>query len=840
VAQTKLRASAAEILAALDLREPEVDQTIFALATTAGIPLPDNPLDRLEPRAVADELARAWPRFAGAFAARGPTVLVIEDLHWAESQLVDMLERLLARSVGPLFLVATARSEFAQAHPDFAAGREDSSSVSLRPLTEEQSGELVEELLLVADLPDELRREILAKAEGNPFFLEELIRRLIDEEALVREGERWRATDAARSTILPDTIHGLLAARIDALSGEEKRVLQEAAVVGRVFWEEPLARSFGNGEVSVALLGLERKGLVFARPTSTIAGQVEFMFKHALVRDVAYASLPKTRRARAHAEHAAWIEELAGDRLEEFAELVAHHYATAATGEDADLAWADEPAARQAVRAKAFEALVLAGRVARKRFAIARAVELHEQSLALAQEPEDRARALEELGDDHVAVYHGDEALASYQQALAIIRSGGDGGSDRARICLKAGRMAAEKSGAFRVQPEPASVESLIREGLEAATDQETRAWLLALVGACAMYWRHESLPDPVPLDERIRSTKEALDIAEKLQVADLETFAARGLSELYFVAGSFPLSVETSRRQLSVVDRVESPQERALVFFEVAMTMMDLAGGYEEGMELGERSYRLAVERSPHELMHATYTLLDAKYHLGHWTEVPPILGEHLAALRDEADVSCYAVRSGPLIGALVLAHQGRTDQAREVAGAVPIAGGTPRFDGMRASLMLATGDPAAGREIAQGIIDAGEAWRAPDAVLAQMEALVAMSDWQGLQEFLSQARVSGSGSPLLGPTCDRAEGQMAAARGKPEEAEAQLRRALEGFERLKVPFEIARTQEALASVSPPAEAGPLLRRALETYERLEAKPHAERVRNRLTGSTA
>ena len=379
VAEEKLRSGLSEILSVLDLEEDELAQTLFALATTAGISLQDNPLERMEPREVADEIGRAWPRFASAYASRGPLVIAVEDLHWAGDQLLDMLERIVARSTGPLVLVATARPEFAQMHPGFATGREDTSSVSLRPLTEEQGARLVEGLLTVADIPGDLRQELLAKAEGNPFFLEEIIRRLIDEGALVREGDTWRATAAARQTTVPDTIHGLLAARVDGLPPLEKLVLQEAAVVGRVFWEEPVAKSIGNGSVSVALLELERKGLVFARPISSIAGQVEFMFKHALVRDVAYASLPKVRRARAHAEHGAWIEQLAGDRIDELAELLAHHYGTAASGEDADLAWADDPPQGEAVRVKAVESLLLAGEVARRRYAIDKAVELHQR-----------------------------------------------------------------------------------------------------------------------------------------------------------------------------------------------------------------------------------------------------------------------------------------------------------------------------------------------------------------------------------------------------------------------------------------------------------------------------
>ncbi len=536
VASDKLRARVREILSALPLREPEVEHTVFALATS-----------------------------------------------------------------GPLVLVTTARPQFAEARPAFAAGREDVASISLRPLTGDQSGELMDGLLAVADLPEDLREEMLAKAEGNPFFLEEIVRRLIDEGALVQEGDRWRATEAARGVALPDTIHGLLAARIDALPREEKRALQEAAVVGKVFWEEPVARSLPEGEVSSALLGLERKGLIFVRPTSTIAGQVEFAFKHALVRDVAYASLPLARRARAHAEHAAWIEQLAGDRVEEFAELLAHHYATAVAEEAADLAWATDPVAREAVTARASAALLLAGNVARRRFAIDTAVDLHQQALTLAASEAQRARALEEMGDDHAAAFHGDEALEAYQGALDIVRKVPEASEVRARLCRKAARMSAEKSGTFRRQPDPAAVEALVREGLEVASDREERGWLLGVLGTCAIYWRSFAGHDPVRLQERIDATQEALAIGDALGVPELLTLAARTLSELYGSLGSYQLAVDTSRRQLAVVDQIDSPAEQALIFFEVANTLMDLAGAYAEGLDLGRRSYELGRTMSPH-----------------------------------------------------------------------------------------------------------------------------------------------------------------------------------------------------------------------------------------------
>ncbi|HYT81035.1 MAG TPA: adenylate/guanylate cyclase domain-containing protein, partial [Actinomycetota bacterium] len=660
VAREKLTATARDLLAPLGLREEDAKQTVFALAATAGIPLPGSPLDRMEPREVADELARAWPRFAAAFTSRGPAVFVVEDLHWAEAQLIDMLERLLARTEGPLLIVATARPEFAEAHPGFAGGREEASSVSLRPLTHDQGERLVAGLLAEAELPADLREEILSTAEGNPLFVEEIVRRLVDEGGVVRVDDHWRATDAATATAIPDTVHGVLAARIDALPSEEKRVLQEAAVVGRVFWEKPVARALGNGGVSEALLGLERKGLVFARPTSTIAGQVEFMFKHALVRDVAYASLPKSRRARAHAEHGAWIEELAGGRLDEFAELVAHHYVTAVAGEDADLAWADEGAAREAVRENALEALLHAGSLARRRFAVDRAIELHQRALGLAVSNRERARALDELGDDHFALFHGDEAVEAYRQAIALLESDPELAPWGARIAAKAAGMITEKSGAFRIQPDPDMADHMIDMGLESEAEPATRAWLLAARGRCAIYRQELKAVDPVPIEDRIGSLRLALEMADTVSARGLRAFAATALSDLYVVQGSYELALDISRRQLDLLDPGAPPSERAMVLFESGAALKDLAGRYEEALELGLASYEIAKDRSLHELMHATYLSIYAMYLLGRWHELAPFLDEHVSAFREESEVSCFAVRGAPLIGALVLMHQG------------------------------------------------------------------------------------------------------------------------------------------------------------------------------------
>ena len=233
----------------------------------------------------------------------------------------------------------------------------DDSTIAIRPLGEEPSEALLESLQAGVPLDARVRDQILARAEGNPFYLEQLTLHVRDE----------------GGAALPDTLQSLLAARLDSLSLPERRVLQEAAVVGRVFWAMPLRRALADERADARLAALERAGFVLRRPSSSLSGEAEYMFRHALLHDVAYESLPRGRRARAHAAVGAWLEEVAGDRVDEVADLLAHHYASAVSPGLAELAWED-PADRESARRKAVEYLLRAGDAARQRFAIDRAV----------------------------------------------------------------------------------------------------------------------------------------------------------------------------------------------------------------------------------------------------------------------------------------------------------------------------------------------------------------------------------------------------------------------------------------------------------------------------------
>jgi class 3 adenylate cyclase/tetratricopeptide (TPR) repeat protein len=835
-AADRLRERVEAVLGPVRLERADIDQTIFALAMTGGIRVAGNPLEGVRPAAVDLELSMAWPRFMSAYAVSGPVILVIEDLHWADDRLVVMLERLLARSTGPVVLVATARPEFRQTHANFGAGREELAAIALRPLTSQQSTELFNEILGGSEVPESLRRDLVATVEGNPFFLEEIIRGLIDSRTLVRQDGRWKLIGGAPPTAVPDTVHAVLAARIDALPMPHKRALQEAAVIGRVFWEAPLRHATGDADLTASLLALEAKGLLSVRPTSTIAGEVEFIFKHALVRDVAYASLPRARRARAHAETARWVEQMAGDRVQELAELIAHHYRKALLGEDADLAWADDPAARADLREKAFGALLAAGAAARKRFAVSQALELHQAALQLSAGDLERARALEAIGDDHEGAFHGDAAVGAWEEALAILQPEPAAAPDRIRLIVKCATMTCIRWGGFKVVPPTRQVDGYIDLALSAGPEPRDRGWLLAMRAYCNTRKGDQREIDAIPLAQRVQAGEEAVRIGQQLSDIDLQVLATRALSGLAITQGAYGRAMELTRQELVIVDRIVASRDRALGLFWIALRLMDVEGRYAEGLELAQRSYELAKRLALHDVMHATYLLAYGNSCLGRWAAVDALLDEHLKAFQVEADMTCPFVRGGLLVGAAVLAERGDLTRAREIAELGPLDWSTPALpEALHGFVLLASGDAATARQEAERIIGAGRRLtyeEAPLEVVLMLDTCIALRDADGLRQFLPTAARLSQAIALMGPARDRAVGVLHLWSGETDAARTALNQALSRYEQLGNPFEAARTREFLAQALPPEDARPVQEAALRTYEQLGATPHAERLR--------
>src|SRR5438876_1125798 len=281
-----------------------------------------------------DEAFAAWRRFFEAMAEQRPLVLVFEDVQWADDGLLDFVEYLVdwVRGV-PLFILCTGRLELLERRPAWGGGKVNAATVALAPLSNEETARLISSLSERPVLPAEMQTALLTRAGGNPLYAEQYVRMLAER-------------DGAEDLPLPESVQGIIAARLDALSHEEKALLQDAAVIGKVFWLGALDAT------EQQLHALQQKEFVQRARRSSVEGETEFAFQHLLVRDVAYGQIPRGDRADKHCRAAEWIESLG--RPEDHAETVAHHYLSAlelakAAGLDiAGVAHRARPALREA------------------------------------------------------------------------------------------------------------------------------------------------------------------------------------------------------------------------------------------------------------------------------------------------------------------------------------------------------------------------------------------------------------------------------------------------------------------------------------------------------------
>lgn len=275
----------------------------------------------------SEEIFWAARRLFEALARAGPLVIVIDDIHWAESTFLDLIEHVakFSRDV-PILLLCIARPELLDKRPGWGGNKLKATSIFLEPLSEAECRELVSNLLDRAPLPPAAETRIAGAAEGNPLFAEELVAMLVDDALLTREGDRWVASSNLSDLPVPSTIHALLAARLESLPADERAILSAAAVEGLVFHRGAVAelRPTLDRPLEDGLLALVRRDLIRLE-TADFAGEKAFRFRHGLIRDAAYRSLPKNARADLHERHAAWLERTAGDRLREFEEIVGYH-----------------------------------------------------------------------------------------------------------------------------------------------------------------------------------------------------------------------------------------------------------------------------------------------------------------------------------------------------------------------------------------------------------------------------------------------------------------------------------------------------------------------------------
>jgi class 3 adenylate cyclase/tetratricopeptide (TPR) repeat protein len=358
-----------------------------------------------------EESFTAWRRFLESLTATGAAVLVVEDIHWADSALLDFLEHLSAWAHGvPLLIVCTARQELFDNHPTWAAGLLNSLTLNVSTLTPAETAAVISQLLGLRLLPAATQQLILERAEGNPLWAEECVRVLRDRDLIDAQG---RLRD--QHVPLPQGIQALITARLDTLSGEHKALIADAAVIGRVFWADAVI-ALGNrkaDDVTKALHDLTGKEFVQPHRETTLAGKREYGFWHGLVRDVAYQMLPRSARAAKHLAASQWLEQQARDRVADVAEILAEHTTQAldlaqATG-NAPLVEQVSPAARRYAMLAAHKVLPLDA---------VRAVALLDRALSLtAPEEPTYPDVLVLWGQAAIQVSRLREAAKAFQQA---------------------------------------------------------------------------------------------------------------------------------------------------------------------------------------------------------------------------------------------------------------------------------------------------------------------------------------------------------------------------------------------------------------------------------------
>jgi class 3 adenylate cyclase/tetratricopeptide (TPR) repeat protein len=355
-----------------------------------------------EPERVREEFFSALRSGIEALANQHPLVLAFEDVHWADDGMLDAIEHLAQWVRAPLMLLCLARDELLDRRPTWGGGRRNATQFFLPPLSPDDTGRLMRSLL--PDGEGDVLPAVIERSGGNPLFAEEMARR-------IAEGGGALAGD------LPETVQGVLAARLDALEPFERRVVQQAAVVGRTFWEGSLAAlaTAEGQDLERTLSGLQEKDILAPVPEGRLEGERELAFRHVLIRDVAYGMLPKAVRSRKHFEVGGFIEERAGDRSDEVVPLLAEHYGRAAAlGREGGV-----PAEElNEMLERAVHFLEEAGDSAGRLFSNREAASHYRHARELAEDPDVLARIEEKLGDVSLRLGRVDAAVEVWERCL--------------------------------------------------------------------------------------------------------------------------------------------------------------------------------------------------------------------------------------------------------------------------------------------------------------------------------------------------------------------------------------------------------------------------------------
>jgi class 3 adenylate cyclase/tetratricopeptide (TPR) repeat protein len=778
----------------------------------------------LEDAAVGDrqDLFAAWRLFFERLADTSPTVLAFEDMHWADTSLLDFVEYLLEWSRDyPLYVITLARPELHERRPSWGAGQRNFSSLYLEPLSQAAMQELLEGL--VPGLPDGLRAQILARAEGVPLYAVETVRMLLDRGLLAQEGPIYKTTGEIETLEVPETLHALIAARLDGVSSEERRLLQDGAVLGKTFTPGALAALSGTPaeELEPLLSALVRKEVlgIQSDPRSPERGQYGFL--QDLVRHVAYETLSKRERKTRHLAAAEHLQSVFADQ-DEIAEILASHYLAAFEA-------APEAEDAQAMRAKASEMLARAGERAGSLGAPDEGQSYYEQAATLAEEPLLEAALLEQAGRFGFRTGRAAEARAQLERAIALFEEAAETGQ-----AARAGAALADIDVVEgRLEQAAARLESAL-PALEQAGPSAELAATLSQLGRM-----HALRGEP---DAALATLEQALRLAEQLGLDEVFVQALTSKTIVLIYQGRF---AEGRVLLEGAVERARSGELHD-AWFRAAGNLGVLLQGSDRHLEVLELMEELEAQArqlgNREQLAAARLGTISSLFLLGRWAEV--------LARADEAEelqasewaraelIELVAVRceQGELAAAaeLLRGHESARDaeQAEFRSTFTALEARLHRAHG-RAAEALAAAERGLSLRSELAITNTGIKRN----VIEALEAAFALGDPAKAEELLRGVETLQPGelTPFLRGHRARFRARLDAQHGRIDGVDQNFRNAGALFREFGFVFYLAVTElehaEWLTAQGRGDEAQPLLAEARQTFEQLQATPWLERA---------
>ena len=801
-------------------------------------------------------LLRAWRVFLEAIAQQEPLILVIDDLQWADEALLDLLEYLTDRIEDvPILFLCPARPDFYERRRDWGGGRRNFTTIVLEVLTNEESHDLISGLLETQDLPEVLYHTIQNRAEGNPFFIEEIVRMLIDEGMLINEHGCWVISEQNEAVIsglaspatppddtlidqhyvlqlpLPDTVQGVLAARIDLLSQIEKQVLQIASIIGRTFWLQAIVELATDLDKDTVLKTLDvliqRDFIIETQKHARIPVEHDriFSFKHVLIRDVVYNNIPRTRRSQKHAQLALWLENTVANNTDAFAELLAYHYQQALATWSATIlinsANASELSSqgpgsptepirltRQELCERAILFQTIAGDQAYHSYYTIRAIQAYTEALDLLRDSNAPsftiARMHMKLGDAYTQRANADEALHEYSHALQLLKDAPEL-EDNTLLCLymRMAELSTRWSGWFTTCPDMQEVRVYIDAGLKLLEGRPSDGdHALFLTYQAMLYIRQLQEANPIQrvelAEKALQSGHEALRIAEEVNDTSSLWVTLDALGFIYYEQHKYKDAHKLHHHRQELASLIKGRDELYDLYSSLGWIHQRTGNFHSAAMWFG-RSWRIAqTMESPSMLMRSLIGRMYTWYDWNRWNEVREV-ANHILQIAEQYQQDPYWLLDALETLADIAYRTGNTEESdsllRQYRRLAEQRGVQPEPS---RTIHLAREDWARACADFKEALERNDPFPSPAVVAILAELYVITGEDLESQKAMCERAITlaeQSGSRKFFAVALRARGRMYLEQLDWTGAERDLQQSLEQFEQLDLPWERGQT---------------------------------------------